>query len=339
MPRLMEVLEYLDPTGSVMVARVPPDGQGEIKWGAQLTVRESQNAAFFRDGRAIITFNRPGRYVLKTQNIPVLTKLVTRFGYGPQSPFRSEVYFLNMKLFRNLKWGTTEPVVFRDPDLEMIRLRSHGMFSIQISHPMVFLNRMVGTQGVFTDGDIHDYLKSIITSRLIDILGTNVRSIFELPKLYDELGAAAKAVLASDFEAAGLSLIDFFINSISPPDEVQAVIDERSSMKAIGDLSQYMRFKAAQSIQDAAQQTNGAAGTGVGLGAGVGMGMMLPQMLRNAFNTSQFQNTGQTNTGETDAPETEGPAAKIQKLKTLLDAGAISAEEFNRKKEELLKQI
>ena len=339
MPRLMEVLEYLDPDGSVMVARVPPDGQGEIKWGAQLTVRESQNAVFFRDGRAIITFNQPGRYVLKTQNIPVLTKLVTRFGYGPQSPFRSEVYFLNMKLFRDLKWGTTEPVAFRDPELDMIRLRSHGMFSVQIKNPMVFLNRMVGTQGVFTDGDIHDYLKSIITSRLIDILGTNIHSLFELPKLYDELGAAAKAVLANDFDAAGLSLIDFFINSISPPDEVQAVIDERSSMQAIGDLSQYMRFKAAQSIQDAARQTNGAAGTGVGLGAGVGMGMMLPQMLRNVFSTSQFQDTGQRSAPGADVPDNEGPTGKIQKLKALLDAGAISEEEFNRKKEELFRQI
>ena len=161
MPKLMEVLEYLDDTGSVMVARVPQEGPCEIKWGAQLTVRESQSAVFFRDGKSIGVFKKPGRYVLKTQNIPALTKFVTKFGYGPDSPFRSEVYFLNMKLFRDIKWGTSEPIIFRDPELQMIRLRSHGIFSIQIEDPNVFLNKIVGTQSIFTDEEIRSYLKTL----------------------------------------------------------------------------------------------------------------------------------------------------------------------------------
>lgn len=231
MPRLMEVLEFFDNEGDTMVARVPTDGQAEIKWGAQLTVRESQSAVFFRDGKVQAVFG-PGRHVLTTQNIPVITKFVTSFGYGPDSPFRAEVYFLNMKLFRNLKWGTKEPILFRDLELDIVRLRSHGMFSIQIKDPSLFLNRMVGTQNIFRDSDIHDYLRSIAVSRLINILGEKVKSIFDLPKDYDALGSLLKAVVSDDFRACGLALVDFFINSISLPDEVQKIVDERSSIGA-----------------------------------------------------------------------------------------------------------
>jgi membrane protease subunit (stomatin/prohibitin family) len=324
MPTLMEVLEYLDDTGSIMVARVPPDGEVEIKWGAQLTVRESQVAIFFRDGKSLVVFDKPGRYVLKTQNIPVLTKLVTGFGYGPTSPFRSEVYFLSMKLFRNLKWGTPEPIIFRDPELQMIRLRSYGMFSVQIARPEVFLNKIVGTQGLFADNDIHDYLRNIITSRLIDMFGSHLKNIFDLPKQYDELSATAKAVLSEDFTAAGLRIVDFFINAITPPDEVQAVIDEKTSMQALGDLNKYIQFKTAQSIQDAAKQPNGAAGTGVGLGAGIGMGMMVPEMLKRALS---------------EPPANGDVFCNLEKLKKLLEDGIITQAEFDKKKEEILKRI
>ena len=327
MPKLMDVIEFFDDKGDKMVVRIPSDGQAEINWGAQLTVRESQSAIFFRDGKAQMVFG-PGRHVLKTQNIPGITKFVTSFGYGPDSPFRAEVYFLNMKLFRNLKWGTKEPILFRDPELHMVRLRSHGMYSIQIKDPGLFLNRMVGTQNVFSDDDIQDYLKSIATSRLVNVLGDQVKSIFDLPKYYDALSCILKAVVADDFTACGLELVDFFINSISLPEEVQKMVDERTSMKAIGDMENYMKFKTAKSIEEAAKQPGGAAGAGVGLGAGVGMGMMLPGMIKEAFQSGQ-NNSSQDNGGE-DA------FAKIKKLKELLDQGAISQEEFDKKKAEWL---
>lgn len=286
MPRLMEVIEYFDDEGNTMVVRMPSDGPAEIKWGAQLTVRESQTAVFFRDGKAQMVFG-PGRHVLKTQNIPAITKFVTSFGYGPDSPFRAEVYFLNMKLFRNLKWGTKEPILFRDPELQMVRLRSNGMFSIQIKEPPLFLNRMVGTQNIFHDDDIHDYLRSIVTSRLVNLLGEEVKSIFDLPKYYDSLGATMKAILGDDFRACGLELVDFFINAITLPDDVQTIIDERTSMQAIGDMGTYMKFKTAKSIEEASKQPGGIAGAGVGLGAGVGMGVVLPGMIKDAFQKDQ----------------------------------------------------
>ncbi len=325
MPKLMEVIEFFDDKGDTMVVRIPADGQAEIKWGAQLTVRESQSVVFFRDGKAQMVFG-PGRHVLKTQNIPGITKFVTSFGYGPDSPFRAEVYFLNMKLFRNLKWGTKEPILFRDPELQMVRLRSHGMYSIQIKDPNLFLNRMVGTQNIFKDEDIHDYLKSIATSRLVNVLGDQVKSILDLPTHYDALGGILKAVVADDFKACGLELIDFFINSVSLPEDVQKYVDEKTSMKAIGDMGTYMQFKTAKSIEEAAKQPGGAAGAGVGLGAGVGMGVMLPGMIKEAFQSGQ-NNSSPANNGE-DA------FAKIKKLKELLDMGAITQEEFEKKKAE-----
>lgn len=327
MPKLMEVIEFFDDKGDTMVIRTPSDGQAEIKWGAQLTVRESQSVVFFRDGKAQMVFG-PGRHVLKTQNIPGITKFVTSFGYGPDSPFRAEVYFLNMKLFRNLKWGTKEPILFRDPELQMVRLRSHGMYSIQIKDPNLFLNKMVGTQNIFKDEDIQDYLKSIATSRLVNVLADQVKSILDLPNHYDALGGILKAVVADDFKACGLELVDFFINSISLPEDVQKIVDEKTSMKAIGDMGTYMQFKTAKSIEEAAKQPGGVAGAGVGLGAGVGMGMMLPGMIKEAFQ-SGHNNSSQANNGE-DA------FAKIEKLKKLLDMGAITQEEFEKKKADWL---
>jgi membrane protease subunit (stomatin/prohibitin family) len=330
MPKLMEVIEYFDNRGNTMVIRMPTDGHAEIKWGAQLTVRESQSVVFFRDGKSQMVFE-PGRHVLKTQNIPGITKFVTSFGYGPDSPFRAEVYFLNMKLFRNLKWGTKEPILFRDNEFDIIRLRAHGMYSIQIKDPTLFLNRMVGTQNVFRDEDIHDYLKSIVTSRLVNVLGEQFKSILDLPNHYDVLGSIMKAVVADDFKVCGLELIDCFVNSISLPDDVQKYVDEKTSMKAIGDMGTYMQFKTAKSIEEAAKQPNGAAGTGVGLGAGVGMGVMLPGMIKEAFQSAQ-PNSSRVNNGE-DA------FVKIKKLKELLDMGAINQEEFDRKKAEWLGKL
>lgn len=359
MPQLMEVLEFLDPTGDVLVARVPADDSCEVKWGAQLTVRESQVAVFFRDGRSVTAF-RPGRYVLKTQNIPVLTKWVTSWGYGPKSPFRAEAYFVSTKLMHGLKWGTRQPVLFRDDELKMVRLRAFGTYSVRVVKPILFLNRMVGTQGLFGNDQIADYLRSILTSRLIDVFGGVVKSVFNLPAYYDELGAALKARVAEDFAAAGLELVDFLIEAITPPEEVQRMIDERTSMAAIGDMSTYLQFKAAKSLQDAAQN-GGAMGGFLGAGAGLGLGMLMPGMLHQAMGgqpgPSARPGAGlgaglgapALPTGVAVPAAAAGAAAGtmvaqdpyelLGKLKGLLDAGAITAEEYEVKKKELLARM
>ena len=327
MPKLMEVLEFLDPTGQIMVKRVPDSGDCEIKWGAQLTVRESQTAIFFRDGKALDIFDA-GRHVLQTQNIPLITKFVTRLGYGSDSPFRAEVYSLNMKLFPNLKWGTTEPILFKDAELQMIRLRSFGIFSIQISDPSLFLNKVVGTQGIYVDSEIEDYLKNIIITRLIDVFGEHVKSVFDLPKDFNELSLVIRSNIQNDFDALGLKVHDFLINSISVPPEVQEMIDARSGMAAVGDMDQFLKFKAALAMESAAENPGGGASTGVGVGAGMGMGFMLPQMLSGAMQSGQGQ--GQ---------QASSPMDKLKKLKELLDMGALSQEEYDKKKEKLMGEI
>jgi len=324
----MGILEFLDDSGTTMVKRLPDDGEYEIVWGSQLIVRESQTAVFFRDGRSLDIFV-PGRYVLQTQNLPGLTKFVTSLGYGPKSPFRSEVYFLNMKLFPNLKWGTKEPILFRDSELQMIRLRSYGIFSIQISDPSLFLNKIVGTQGLYYDTDIEDYLRNIIATRMTDVLGNTLKTIFDMPKELNRLSLIIKSSLDLDFEGLGLTLHDFYVNSISLPPAVQEMVDARSGMAAVGNMDKFMKFKAAMSLEKAAENPSGSAAAGVGVGAGMGMGFILPQMLQSAVRSDQGQ----------IATPSDSPFDRIKKLKELLDIGAISKDEFELKKKELLAGI
>ncbi len=281
MVKRLEIIEWLDDTGREMVHREPQSGSGEFRIGSQLVVRESQEAVFFRDGKALGVLG-PGRHTLTTQNIPFLTELVDMAFQGEGSPFRAEVYFVNKKTFTEMKWGTKEPIIFRDKELSIVRLRAFGRFSVKVNQSQLFVNKLVGTEGRYTTEAIEGYLKDVINSRLADILGENVESIFDLAKLYDEVASLSKARLSDDFEKYGIQLVDFYINAITPPEEVQKRIDERSSMAALGNMGEYMRYKTATAVSDAAQNQGGgggAAATGVGLGAGVGMGAAMAQMM------------------------------------------------------------
>ena len=281
MAKIMEVIEYFDNAGNQLVHRVPEDGSGETKIGSQLVVRESQQAVFFRDGKALDVFGA-GRHTLTTMNLPLLTGLLKGVFDG-KSPFRVEVYFVNSKVFTDLKWGTSEPIPFRDSELQMIRLRSYGIYSTRVKDAQLFINKMVGTQGFYTTEQVDAFLKNVIVSRLADYLGENFKSIFDVAQHYDELGAGLKARLQEDFGKYGLEMVDLYINAITPPPEVTARMDERAGMAAVGDLNQYLKFKAANAMGDAAKQEGGAAGAGVGMGAGIGMGMMMPGMLQQAM--------------------------------------------------------
>lgn len=316
----MEVIEFLDDSGVALVKRMPENGTLEIKWGSQLTVRESQEAVFFRDGKALDVFG-PGRHILKTQNIPVIGKWVTSFGYGENSPFRAEVVFVGKQLFSNLKWGTKEPILFRDTDLQMIRLRAYGSFSIQIDDAMMFVNKVVGTMGLYTTFVIEDYLRGIITSKLNVVLGKSLQSVFDISLKMDELNLILRTELFEDFKGLGLKLHDIYIHSISVPEEVQKMIDTKSGMNAVGNLDQYMKLKIADSLGKAT--AGGGMSDGLGLGAGLGMGMAMPNMIQNALQPN-------TNESITD---------KLKNLKELLDLGALTQEEFETKKKELLKQL
>jgi len=281
----MQVIEYHDPTGRTMVARVPSDGTAAIQIGSQLIVEESQQAVFFRDGKALDTFG-PGRHTLATQNVPLLTTLLS-IPFGGTSPFQAAVVFVSTKTFLDLKWGTKEPVVFRDRELAMVRLRAFGKYAVRIVHAQQFVNSVVGTMGAYTTEGVENYFRDVIVARLTDVLGENLTTIFDLPKLYDELAMGLKARVADDFAKYGIELADLYMGAITPPEEVQKLIDERSGMGAIGDMNAYMKFKTARAIGDAAQQPGGGAGgtvgAGLGVGMGAGIGMMLPNMMREAM--------------------------------------------------------
>jgi membrane protease subunit (stomatin/prohibitin family) len=275
----IEVLEWKDDSGREMVWRHASGGA--IKLGAQLVVLESQTAIFFRDGKVLDTFG-PGRHTLTTANIPLLGRLIG-LPFGGTSPFRADVWFVNRKVFTDLKWGTKDPVVFRDAELSMVRLRAHGAYAARVTDPRTFLAQLVGSMGSYTTADVEGWLREVIVSRLNDVLGETVRTIFDLPSRYDEIAETLRGRVASDFTKHGLALTEFLIQAITPPEEVQRVMDERSGMAAAGDPEAYLRFKAARALGDAARSgAGGAASAGVGVGAGAALGLMIPGMVQQA---------------------------------------------------------
>ncbi|MEA2528036.1 MAG: hypothetical protein QOF73_5263 [Thermomicrobiales bacterium] len=332
---IIDLIEHPDERADELVHRVPEYGSGEFRLGSQLVVRESQRAVFFRDGKALDVFG-PGRHTLSTNNIPLLTGLIG-IPFGGKSPFTAEVYFVSMREFTDMKWGTPQPLVFRDQDFGMVRLRAFGTYSMRVADPQLLVTQFVGSRGAYTTGAIDEFLKSVIINEFNDILGEAKTPLLDLPGLTRELADTARNALTDDFQRLGLQLTSFQISAISPPEEVQKRIDERSGMAALGDMNTYMQYQAAQAMRDAAQNPGGgAAGTGVGLGAGVAMGGAMAQAVQNAMNPG----ASQPPPPQTAAPAAGGSAVEeLGKLKGLLDAGVIDQAEFDRLKQDVLKRL
>jgi membrane protease subunit (stomatin/prohibitin family) len=290
MPRIFDVIEYLDPSGREIVHRVPESGSGDFRLGSQLIVRESQVAVFFRDGKALDVFG-PGRHTLSTANVPLLIDLIS-IPFSGETPFKAEVYFVNTRDFLDLKWGTPEPIALRDKELGLVRIRSFGTYSMQVADPQLFVNKVVGTQGLYDTSQIGNYLRSILVSTMVDLMGETTASLFDMPSQYEEFAAGVRAKAQDDFANVGLSLKTVYVVSISPTEETAKAIDERAQMGAIGDMQAYLQFKAARAMGDAAQaggEAGALTGAGVGLGAGVGIGAAMAGAITEAIKSGKEQ--------------------------------------------------
>jgi membrane protease subunit (stomatin/prohibitin family) len=273
--QFIEIIQWLDDTPDTLVYRFPVYN-AEIKMGAKLTVRENQVAVFVNEGKAADVFT-PGLYTLTTETIPILTAL-RGWKYGFQSPFKADVYFFNTRVFTDLKWGTTNPVMMRDRDFGMIRLRAYGTYAMRINEAKTFFEQIVGTRGLTTTADIVGQLRSTILSRLSDAIAEANIPALDLASKYDDLSAVAVEKVGPEFTRYGLELSRFFIENISLPEEVEAAIDQRTKLGVLGDrLGQYTQLQTAEAIPVAAANPGGLAGAGVGLGAGIAIGGAMGQ--------------------------------------------------------------
>ena len=277
--QLIDVIEWTDSSSKTMVHKYDMNGK-EIMMGAQLTVRESQVAIFVNEGELADVFT-PGRYELSTSNMPIMTALKS-WKYGFNSPFKSDVYFVNTKQFLDMKWGTSNPVMMRDAEFGMIRLRAFGIYSFKVSDPVAFLKEVFGTAELFTVEGVEGQIKRTIVSGLSDAIAESKIPALDLAANYNELSTYALNAINPKIASLGLTLCSFVIENISLPEEVEKSIDKRTSMGVLGNLDQYAKYQAAEAMRDAASNGNGMAGMGVGMGAGAAMGQMFAQSMNPA---------------------------------------------------------
>jgi len=276
---LIDVIEWLNDSGDILVWRFPDDDH-EIKMGAKLTVREGQAAVFVNEGTIADVYS-PGLYSLTTQNMPVMTTLRS-WKYGFESPFKAEVYFVSTTNFIDLKWGTQNPIMMRDPELGVVRLRAFGTYNFRVADPGAFIKQVVGTGGCFTTDDIEGQLRSMLVSAFTGVVGKNGIAALDLAANYRNIGEQARESMEPEFRQYGISLTRFVIENISVPPEVEKMLDVRSQMGIVGnDMARFTQFQSAQAITEAAK--SGGAGEFLGMGAGIAMGQQMASAMASSL--------------------------------------------------------
>ena len=275
----IDVIDWTDDTRDTMVYRFQRRDNA-IKYGAKLTVREGQAAVFVHEGQLADVF-QPGLYQLETNNMPIMTTLQS-WDHGFSSPFKSEIYFVSTRRFQDLKWGTKNPIMMRDPEFGPVRMRAFGTYSIRVADPGLFLQEVVGTDGEFTVDEVQFQLRNVVVSRFSNALASSGIPVLDLAANTDQMADYLQKRIAPEIAAYGIEIPSLFVENVSLPEAVEQAMDKRTSMGVIGDLGKYAQFQAAESMRAAAENP-GAGGNGMGAGLGMGMGMAMANAMGGGF--------------------------------------------------------
>ena len=337
--QFIDVLEWTESGDGTLAWRYPMAGN-EIQYGGSLTVRESQMAVFVNEGKIADVFG-PGRYTLNTNTLPVLTYL-QNWDKLFQSPFKSDVYFFSTRMQIDQRWGTTQPVTIRDKDFGAVRLRAFGNYSYRIFDPKLFYQQISGTRDIYTTADLDGQLRALMLQHISDAVASSGLAFLDLAANQVEFANQLRLATGPAFEAIGLKLEGVTLQSVSLPEELQKILDQKIGMGMVGnDMGKFMQYQTAQSIPkfaEGAGQGGGIAGDAMGLGAGVALGQVLAGQLSQGLQGSQ------------QAPQAVAPAAAagvkpedvmatLEKLGDLKAKGILTQEEFDAKKAELLKKL
>jgi excisionase family DNA binding protein len=329
MARIIDVIEYPNEMAEEIVHRFPEDGPADYRLGSQVIVREAQRVVFFRDGNALDVFG-PGRHTIATANIPLLTQKLQDIFASGKNVFPAEVFFVSMKEFANRKWGTPQPIIVRNPGmgLGVALLQGFGTYSYQVGDPQQFVTQLVGAQGAYHTDDIEDRLRTMLLSKLQDILGetTEAKSVVDLIGLTEELGAGVRAKAQDDFSALGLTLKTFYIGNLKPSDKSAQELRDMGML----DMATYTQLQAADAMRDAAQNPSGGAGLTAGIGAGMGIG----DAIRQAIQQRPADANGGIQAVKSGMPDVMTPAEAAEVLRVAEEdvIAAIEAGELKAKK-------
>jgi excisionase family DNA binding protein len=336
MARIFDVIEYRNEMVDEIVHRFPDDSSiGDYRIGSQLIVRDGQAAVFFRNGQALDVFG-PGMHTLVTANVPKVIDFIGK-AFNDRTPFPAEVYFVSLKEFANKKWGTPQPIIVRNPGvgLGVALLQGFGTYSYQVSDPQLFVTNIVGKQAIFRTTEIEERVRTVLLSKLQDLLGETgaKRSVLELIGLTEELGAGVRAKAQDDFAALGLTLKTFYIGNLKPSDKSAQELRDMGML----DMNVYTQLQAADAMRDAANNPSGGAGLTAGIGAGIGIGNLMGQALQGGMQQPQQQQQ-QAPASNTTAPAgmsevmTPSEAAAILRVAEEDVIAAISAGDLKAKK-------
>jgi excisionase family DNA binding protein len=328
MARIFDVVEYIDEMRNELVHRIPERGAGDFRIGSQVIVRESQAAVFVRDGQALDTFS-PGRHTITTANIPLLINLLGK-AFDNRSPFTAEVYFVSMREFINLGWGTQQPIIVRDPEFGAAALQGFGTYSIQVDNPQMFIAKIVGTMSTYTTNEIQNQLRGVILEKLQDVLGELKLSVLDMAGMTEEVRGAIRSKASEMFQQWGVTLKSLVINSLKPaPNQLEILAD--MGLISAGRVQGFQAMQTAKATLEAAKQEGGGM---AGMGAGLGAGMAIAQQMTQGI-TGAAQQPQQPGAGAAAAPDVMTPAQAAAYLQVsesdvlqMIEEGSIKAKKI-----------